>query len=634
MKWFNNLKVGSKLIGGFLVVAFIGGVIGVQGILKTSQMSDLATEMYQTEAMGIRHVAEVNIDMLNSSNALRGAMMAFDDAERDRELYNVDRYLAEALAELDLAKTKFVTEQGRALIGQAYDGLKAYEASAKRVGQELKSGDLIAHRNATEIMNEEVRPLMARATELLSEVLDRKTANAAMLSAKSDEVFEQVRFMLILLTVGGVLVGIIIGVLLTRSLTAALGGEPGDAAKAAGAIAAGDLSANIDASRAKPGSIIYAMKQMQSSLREVVGSVRNATESISTGAHQIAVGNTDLSQRTEEQAASLQETAASMEQLSSTVKSNSDSAKRVTQMAMSASSVAGRGGEVVGQVVDMMNDINQSSRKISDIIGVIDGIAFQTNILALNAAVEAARAGEQGRGFAVVAGEVRSLAQRSADAAKEIKVLISESVSRVDAGSQLVSDAGTTMADIVTQVNSVTDLIKEIDRATDEQAAGLSQVNVAVSQLDEVTQQNAALVEESAAAAASLNDQVQELVRAISVFKVDDHMTIDGVATLRPDAPARAALPKRKAPAVAAPASAPRVAAPATTSNGSSDHASTSSAPAGSKASAHAAPRASRTEPALKRPALSSAPSSGLKSGAKPAPKRPVEDKEDDWETF
>ena len=634
MKWFNNLKVGSKLIGGFLVVALIGGIIGVQGILKTSQMSDLATEMYQNEALGIRHTAGVNINVLNSSNALRGAMMAFDDDERDRELYNVDRYLAEALAELDLAKTKFVTEQGRALVSQTYDALKAYEASAKRVGQELKSGDLIAHRNATEIMNVELRPLMARAIELLSEVLDRKTTNAATLSAKSDEVFEQVRLMLILLTVGGVLVGIIIGVLLARSLTRALGGEPGDAAKAASVIAAGDLSANIDASRAQPGSIIYAMKQMQSSLREVVGSVRHASESISTGAHQIAVGNTDLSQRTEEQAASLQETAASMEQLSSTVKSNSDSAKRVTQMAMAASSVAGRGGEVVGQVVEMMNDINQSSRKISDIIGVIDGIAFQTNILALNAAVEAARAGEQGRGFAVVAGEVRSLAQRSADAAKEIKALIGESVSRVDAGGQLVSDAGATMADIVTQVNSVTDLIKEIDRATDEQASGLSQVNVAVSQLDEVTQQNAALVEESAAAAASLNDQVHELVRAISVFKVDDHMVIDGHATLRSDAPPRAALPKRQAPAVAAPASALRVGAPA--SRASTGSAASSAASSARAKSADSAGRTSRTEPALKRPALSSAPSSGLQSAGKPkpAPKSAVEDKEDEWETF
>jgi len=260
---------------------------------------------------------------------------------------------------------------------------------------------------------------------------------------------------------------------------------------------------------------------MQASLRNVVQSVRSSSDSIATGANQIAMGNADLSQRTEEQASNLEETAASMEELSSTVRNNSDTAKQAAQLAQSASGVATKGGEVVQQVVHMMEEINASSQKISEIIGVIDGIAFQTNILALNAAVEAARAGEQGRGFAVVASEVRSLAGRSADAAKEIKALIGDSVEKVAAGGQLVNAAGNTMQDIVEQVRRVTDLILEINAATLEQTSGIDQINNAVVQLDQVTQQNAALVEESASAAESLNQQAQQLVRAVAIFKLN-----------------------------------------------------------------------------------------------------------------
>ncbi len=249
--------------------------------------------------------------------------------------------------------------------------------------------------------------------------------------------------------------------------------------------------------------------------------MRNSSDSIATGSAQIASGNADLSQRTEEQASALEETAASMEQLGSTVKANADSAREANQLAISASTVAIQGGEVVGQVVETMKGINDSSKRIADIISVIDGIAFQTNILALNAAVEAARAGEQGRGFAVVASEVRSLAQRSAEAAKEIKVLITASVERVEQGTTLVGQAGTTMVEVVSSIKRVTDIMGEISAASTEQSAGVSQVGEAVSQMDQVTQQNAALVEESAAAAESLKSQAQQLVQAVAVFKIN-----------------------------------------------------------------------------------------------------------------
>lgn len=293
------------------------------------------------------------------------------------------------------------------------------------------------------------------------------------------------------------------------------------AVQVAETVAQGDLRSHIEVtSKDELGRLMLALKGMNNNLLSIVGRIRESSESIATGATQISTGNNDLSQRTEEQASNLEETAASMEELSSTVRQNSETAQHAAKLAQTASEVAAKGGVVVDQVVHMMEDINSSSRKISDITSVIDGIAFQTNILALNAAVEAARAGDQGRGFAVVAGEVRTLAQRSAEAAKEIKALISESVQKVESGGELVSEAGTTMQDIVKQVHEVSGLISDINAASTEQSAGIAQVSDAVAQLDQVTQQNAALVEEAASAADSLNHQARQLVQAVSTFKL------------------------------------------------------------------------------------------------------------------
>lgn len=290
-------------------------------------------------------------------------------------------------------------------------------------------------------------------------------------------------------------------------------------------IAAGDLTQRIDVtSTNEVGALFSALRRMQDSLTQTVSSVRRGVDEINIGSREISAGNTDLSSRTEQQAASLEETAASMEELASTVKQNADNARQANKLAASASDVAERGGSVVNEVVGTMQAISTSSKKISEIVGVIDSIAFQTNILALNAAVEAARAGEQGKGFAVVAAEVRSLAQRSAQAAKEIKGLIEDSVSKVGAGSQQVARAGDTMQEIVSSVKRVTDIMGEISAASDEQSTGIDQVNRAVSQMDEVTQQNASLVEEAAAAAASLQEQAQQLADAVAVFKLNDGM--------------------------------------------------------------------------------------------------------------
>jgi methyl-accepting chemotaxis protein len=326
-----------------------------------------------------------------------------------------------------------------------------------------------------------------------------------------------------LLLLGLVGLGSLIAIAAARSITRQVGGEPATVMAMAGAIARGDLSVSLVVPKGCEQSIAGAMARMRDSLAETVGVVRHASESIATGSSQIAGGNADLSQRTEEQASNLQQTAASMEQLNVTVKNSADSARQAAQLARSASDVAARGGDVVSQVVTTMGEIHASSQRIADIIGTIDGIAFQTNILALNAAVEAARAGEQGRGFAVVASEVRNLAQRSAEAAKEIKGLITASVEKVDAGSKQVDEAGRTMGGLVQQVRRVSDLIGEVSAATHEQTTGIDQVNAAVTQLDEMTQRNAALVEQSAAAAESLKSQAQQLVQSVSVFRLRAH---------------------------------------------------------------------------------------------------------------
>jgi methyl-accepting chemotaxis protein len=334
-----------------------------------------------------------------------------------------------------------------------------------------------------------------------------------------------------------------------RAVTASLA----QAGSAVRAIAGGDLTHDIAVhSRDEVGQLLEHLQAMQVALRKLIADVRSGVDSVGTASREIAQGNADLSSRTEQQASNLQQTAASMEQMTATVNHNTESARQANQLAASASQVAVKGGAVVGEVVNTMGQITASSRKIADIIGVIDGIAFQTNILALNAAVEAARAGEQGRGFAVVASEVRNLAQRSAQAAREIKSLINDSVARVDTGSQLVNDAGTTMQEIVTQVKRVADLIGEITSSTLEQSSGINQVNQAVTQLDQMTQQNAALVEQSAAAAESLKDQAARLAQTVSVFKLSATASLVETSSV----PASRPTPMSKASTASAPSTA------------------------------------------------------------------------------
>jgi methyl-accepting chemotaxis protein-1 (serine sensor receptor) len=355
--------------------------------------------------------------------------------------------------------------------------------------------------------------------ELLAQAQEAMSKQAVATVASAEAVGKQATILSYSLMLLGAVAAVVAGVLVSRSITRPIE----DAVEVAQSVAAGDLRATIEVrGNDETGQLLQALKDMTGSLQTIVAQVRNGTETIAVASDEIAQGNADLSARTEQQAGAIEETASSMEEMTATVNRNAENAQHASMLAISACDVASKGGQMVEQVVGTMASISESSKKIVDIISVIDGIAFQTNILALNAAVEAARAGEQGRGFAVVAGEVRNLAQRSATAAREIKELINDSVARVDVGNQLVGQAGATMGEIVSSVRSVMDIIAEISTASAEQGAGIAQINMAVGEMDTTTQQNAALVEEAAAAAQSLRDQTAALNDVVAVFKLED----------------------------------------------------------------------------------------------------------------
>jgi methyl-accepting chemotaxis protein-1 (serine sensor receptor) len=425
--------------------------------------------------------------------------------------------------------TKLTVEEEK-LAKNFIDDRKSFAQEALRPAvAALRANDLTT---AQRLMEEKVRPMYNLVKKDIDALVQLQLDEARKEYVVADQRFLTIRAISMVAMTAGIFFAVLFGWLMVRSISRQLGAEPGEAAHVAQSVGAGDLSTRIELRHGDTSSLMAQLKLMQDNLVKVVSTVRQGSGSVSTASAEIAQGNQDLSSRTESQASALQETAASMEELSSTVRQNADNARQANQLAQNASTVAVQGGEVVAQVVDTMKGINDSSKKIADIISVIDGIAFQTNILALNAAVEAARAGEQGRGFAVVAGEVRNLASRSAEAAKEIKTLITDSVSRVEQGSALADQAGNTMNDIVSGIRRVTDIMGEISAASAEQSAGVSQVGEAVTQMDQATQQNAALVEEMAAAASSLKSQAQELVQAVAVFKLSGGGHSAGTAPL------------------------------------------------------------------------------------------------------
>ena len=517
-----NLSIKARLIFviGFLSVLLVG--IGTMGLTSLSSTNGAFKSVYEDRMVALgkleRVSSLVNQNQITLAEVTAGQLSAFpeDVAGVDKQVEAVGN----TIKEIEVIWKSYLGTSLTPAEKKLADEFDANRRIYGRTGMVPALAALHAHdfQQASELLQGPLTqnyPAVRKSMEALSK-LQLDVAKHEFEAAQTRYVL--VRNISIAVIVVGVLLAGLIGFLLIRAISRSLN----EALSLAESVAAGDLTQTIEVhSHDEIGQLLQALKNMNASLVTIVGQVRTGTETIAVASREIASGNADLSSRTESQASSLEETASSMEELTSTVKQNAENARQANQLVVSTADVAAKGGQVVGQVVDTMASIKDSSRKIADIIGVIDGIAFQTNILALNAAVEAARAGEQGRGFAVVAAEVRNLAQRSAGAAKEIKALIEDSVGKVDAGGKLVDEAGKTMDEIVTSVKRVTDIMSEIAAASQEQSAGIEQVNQAVTQMDDATQQNAALVEEAAAAAESLQDQAGKLAEAVSVFKLE-----------------------------------------------------------------------------------------------------------------
>jgi methyl-accepting chemotaxis protein len=552
------MKVGMRLGLGFALVLFFLVAVTVIGIVRMAQIQDRLDRVVGVNNVVTRHVLDMRGNVSDRINSMRilTMMSSPDEMEADlnrikeqtRKYDEIEKKLTDKFAIEASAPEKTLLAQVKEHAGVAMPAIaKATDLWLANKAEE-----------ATRVMVKEIRPAQKKWMEALDQLAALEDKLNTQSQVDAEAAFVNARNFMLGMGALAVAMSVLAAVVITRGLLKQLGGEPDYTARIAGSIAHGDLSIAINTADSDKGSLLVEMKEMRNSLVNIVGQVRVGTETIGTASREIAAGNIDLSSRTEMQASSLEKTASAMEILTSTVKQNADNAREANLLAATASDVARKGGDVVSQVVDTMGSINASANKIVDIIGVIDGIAFQTNILALNAAVEAARAGEQGRGFAVVASEVRNLAQRSAAAAKEIKTLIGDSVDKVERGSKLVGQAGVTMDEVVASVKRVTDIMSEIANASQEQSAGIEQVNLSIIEMDSVTQQNAALVEEAAAAAQSLQDQASELAHVVSIFKLVEGEEIHTL--VKPAATATAT--KAKAPAAAKPAQL-RVARPA-----------------------------------------------------------------------
>ncbi len=515
MKAIAHLRIGARLTLGFaLIIALLASIAGV-GFAKLNVIADdievILHERYASVALAQKVENETNRQL----NALRTALIATERSLVEAEVAKVQASKPLVMKAIEQLRTSVHDERGRAALRSLIEQHDAFRQREDLLLEHIKAG------RTEEARSELLTHLLPLQTRYLTAIEDFAETQAGGMEAYGAEALEaahDAKMLSGLLAAIAVLLAAAIAFVLTRSITLPIA----QALRVARTVAAGDLTSRIQVQgRDEMAELLTALRTMNDNLVRIVSEVRESSDSIASGSNQIAAGGADLSNRTEEQASSIQETAASMEQIATAVRHSADTSRTATGLAQAASSVASRGGEAVAEVVSTMGAISESSRRIADITGVIDGIAFQTNIRALNAAVEAARAGEPGRGFAVVAGEVRTLAQRAATAAKDIKRLIGESQDRVDAGARQVEQAGTTMGDIVAQAGQVAGMIAALDTTFDEQSRGIGQINEAVSQMDQMTQQNAALVEESAAAAASLRQQAARLSALVDTFRLN-----------------------------------------------------------------------------------------------------------------
>jgi len=509
-----NVKIGARLGAGFSAVIVLMLVLIAYGSINLANIKQLSEQIIDQDWAKVNAAQSMSASISDTGLLTQQLFMGNSDEETKDIYHHIDANKKNATDVLTVLEQLVDTTEGKSILAEIKVVRAEYIASFNQVAHLLSEQK---RDDAAMQMKRETLPVLSHLQERLKALVDLQKKRAAESGAAINYRIANTRNVMIFLGLVALLLSAAIAYGIARSITRPITA----AVKLAQTVAQGDLTGEIDDRGGDEiGLLLKSLKRMNHNLSDIVGKVRAGTETITVASTQIASGNLDLSARTEEQASSLEQTAASMEELTSIVRQNADNAHQANQLVASASSIATRGGTVVAEVVDTMAAIDMSSRKIVDIIGVIDGIAFQTNILALNAAVEAARAGEQGRGFAVVATEVRSLAQRSAAAAKEVKVLINNSVTQVEVGSRLVADAGNTMQEIVSSVHRVTNIMREIAAASQEQSIGIDQINNAIIQMDQVTQQNAALVEEAAATAAALEQQATDLTRVVSVFKI------------------------------------------------------------------------------------------------------------------